>query len=133
MATTSSPSAARSCAGSQAAPTPTTAGSTAQLCPHSDGSDQLRCAGATVWGISPQGLDRHGKCARNRRPDMPLLSDEERVVAKSFGNSAPLIGLRRSVFIINGCGRLHRKHVTAVGAAYPPTVTPSTRLAGLTG
>lgn len=54
-------------------------------------------------------------------------------MAKSCGNSAPLSGLRRSVFVIDGHGRLHRKHVTAIGATYPPTVTPSTHLAGLTG
>ncbi|GHJ98180.1 peroxiredoxin [Streptomyces sp. NE5-10] len=106
---------------------------TAQLCSYSDGLDQLQSAGATVWGISPQGLDSHEKFARNRRLSMPLLSDEERVVAKSFGISAPLIGLRRSVFIINGHGRLHWKHVTAIGAGYPPAVTLSTHLAGLTG
>ncbi|MEU9852696.1 peroxiredoxin [Streptomyces sp. NPDC047974] len=106
---------------------------TAQLCSYSDGLDQLQSAGATVWGISPQGLDSHEKFARNRRLSMPLLSDEERGVAKSFGISAPLIGLRRSVFIVNGHGRLHWKHVTAIGASYPPVVTLSTHLAGLTG
>ncbi|MFB6900573.1 peroxiredoxin [Streptomyces hydrogenans] len=106
---------------------------TAQLCSYSDGLDQLQSAGATVWGISPQGLDSHEKFARTRRLSMPLLSDEERGVAKSFGISAPLIGLRRSVFIINGQGRLHWKHVTAIGASYPPAVTLSTHLAGLTG
>ncbi|MFF8414588.1 peroxiredoxin [Streptomyces omiyaensis] len=106
---------------------------TAQLCAYSDGLAELQSAGATVWGISPQGVDSHEMFARSRRLGMPLLSDEARTVAKSFGISAPLIGLRRSVFIINGNGRLHWKHVTAVGATYPPAVTLSTQLAGLTG
>ncbi|MFD6347468.1 peroxiredoxin [Streptomyces roseolus] len=106
---------------------------TARLCSHSDGMARFRFAGATVWGISPQGLDSHEKFARNRRLSMPLLSDEERVVAKSFGISAPLIALHRSVFITDGHGRLHWKHVTAPGATCPPAVTLSTRLAGLTG
>ncbi|GGR70567.1 hypothetical protein GCM10010282_73700 [Streptomyces roseolus] len=106
---------------------------TAQLCSYSDGMARFQFAGATVWGISPQGLDSHEKFARDRGLRMPLLSDEERVVAKSFGISAPLIGLRRSVFIINGHGRLHWKHVAAPGATYPLAVTLSTHLAGLTG
>ncbi|WP_282697887.1 peroxiredoxin [Streptomyces sp. CC208A] len=106
---------------------------TAQLCAYSDGLAELQSAGATVWGISPQGVDSHEMFARSRTLRMPLLSDEARTVAKSFGISAPLIGLRRSVFIINGHGRLHWKHVTAVGATYPPAVTLRTQLAGLTG
>ncbi|GGY38599.1 peroxiredoxin [Streptomyces omiyaensis] len=106
---------------------------TAQLCAYSDGLPELQSAGATVWGISPQGVDSHEMFARSRTLRMPLLSDEARTVAKSFGISAPLIGLRRSVFIINGHGRLHWKHVTAVGATYPPAVTLRTQLAGLTG
>ncbi|MFJ4880742.1 peroxiredoxin [Streptomyces sp. NPDC088745] len=106
---------------------------TAQLCSYSDGLAQLQSAGARVWGISPQGLDSHEDFARRRGLNMPLLSDEGRVVAKSFGIGAPLIGLRRSVFIIDGHGRLRWKHVTAVGATYPRPDTLSARLAGLTG
>ncbi|MFH8259274.1 peroxiredoxin [Streptomyces roseolus] len=104
---------------------------TAQLCAYSDDLARLRSAGAAVWAISPQGVDSHELFARRRRLRMPLLSDEARTVAKSFGISAPLVGLRRSVFIINGHGRLHWKHVTAVGATYPPAITLSTQLAGL--
>ncbi|GHB67844.1 hypothetical protein GCM10010347_42450 [Streptomyces cirratus] len=62
---------------------------------------------------------------------MPLLSDPGRTVAKSFGITAPLIGLRRSVFVVDGGGRLHRKHVTAVGAASPPHATVAAQLATL--
>ncbi|MGW7455600.1 peroxiredoxin [Streptomyces sp. NPDC054787] len=105
---------------------------TAQLCSYSDGLAQLQAAGAVVWGISPQGVDSHEAFARDRRLRMPLLSDEGRVVAKSFGITAPLIGLRRSVFIIDPHGRLHWKHVTAVGATYPPAATLSAQLAALT-
>ncbi|MEV7617130.1 peroxiredoxin [Streptomyces sp. NPDC089799] len=106
---------------------------TAQLCSYSDGLEQLRTAGATVWGISPQGLDSHEAFARARSLRMPLLSDHGRSVAKSFGITAPLIGLRRSVFIVDRQGRLHWKHVTAVGATYPPAATLAERLATLTG
>ncbi|MFE5773320.1 peroxiredoxin [Streptomyces sp. NPDC056485] len=104
---------------------------TAQLCSYSDGLAALQFAGATVWGISPQGIDSHEQFARNRNLRMPLLSDQGRMVAKSFGITAPLIGLRRAVFILTGTGRLHWKHVTAVGATYPPATTLTTQLAKL--
>ncbi|KMO94563.1 peroxiredoxin [Streptomyces roseus] len=105
---------------------------TAQLCSYSDGLADLQSAGAAVWGISPQGLDSHERFARDRNLRMPLLSDEGRTVAQSFGITAPLIGLRRAVFILTATGRLHWKHVTAVGATYPPATTLSAQLATLT-
>ncbi|MEU8776540.1 peroxiredoxin [Streptomyces sp. NPDC048606] len=104
---------------------------TAQLCSYSDGLSDLEAAGATVWGISPQGLDSHEKFARDRNLRMPLLSDHGRTVARAFGITAPLIGLRRAVFILTATGRLHWKHVTAVGATYPPATTLTAQLARL--
>ncbi|MFJ6016472.1 peroxiredoxin [Streptomyces sp. NPDC092952] len=104
---------------------------TAQLCSYSDGLADLQSTGATVWGISPQGLDSHERFARNRSLRMPLLSDQGRTVAKAFGITAPLIGLRRAVFIITATGRLHWKHVTALGATYPPATTLTAQLAEL--
>ncbi|MFI8341969.1 peroxiredoxin [Streptomyces sp. NPDC085639] len=105
---------------------------TAQLCSYSDGLADLQATGATVWGISPQGLDSHEQFARDRKLRMPLLSDQGRTVAKSFGITAPLIGLRRAVFILTPAGRVHWKHVTAVGATYPPAATLTAQLAELT-
>lgn len=104
---------------------------TAQLCSYSDGLADLQSTGATVWGISPQGLDSHERFARNRSLRMPLLSDQGRTVAKAFGITAPLIGLRRAVFIITATGRLHWKRVTALGATYPPATTLTAQLAEL--
>ncbi|MEU6314758.1 peroxiredoxin [Streptomyces sp. NPDC047014] len=104
---------------------------TAQLCSYSDGLEQLQSAGAVVWGISAQDLDSHERFARSRNLRMPLLSDPDRAVARSFGITAPLIGLRRSVFIIDAEGRLHWKHVTAVGATFPPATTLAAQLATL--
>ncbi|MFE7094440.1 peroxiredoxin [Streptomyces erythrochromogenes] len=104
---------------------------TAQLCSYSDGLERLQSAGAVVWGISAQGIDSHERFARARQLRMPLLSDPDRNVARSFGITAPLIGLRRSVFIIDAGGRLHWKHVTAVGATFPPAAALASQLATL--
>ncbi|MFJ3921598.1 peroxiredoxin [Streptomyces sp. NPDC090022] len=106
---------------------------TAQLCSYSDGLAELHLAGATVWGISPQRVDSHERFARARGLRMPLLSDQGRTVAKSFGITAPLIGVRRAVFILTATGRLHWKHVTAVGATYPPAAILTAQLARLAG
>ncbi|MFE7183991.1 peroxiredoxin [Streptomyces erythrochromogenes] len=104
---------------------------TAQLCSYSDGLEQLQSAGAVVWGISAQGLDSHERFARARQLRMPLLSDPDRAVARSFGITVPVIGLRRSVFIIDAGGRLHWKHVTALGATFPPAAALASQLATL--
>ncbi|WP_405427528.1 peroxiredoxin [Streptomyces erythrochromogenes] len=104
---------------------------TAQLCSYSDGLEQLQSAGAVVWGISAQGLDSHERFARARQLRMPLLSDPDRAVARSFGITVPVIGLRRSVFIIDAGGRLHWKHVTALGATFPPAAALASQLAAL--
>ncbi|MEU0395744.1 hypothetical protein ABZ208_23765 [Streptomyces sp. NPDC006208] len=62
---------------------------------------------------------------------MPLLADPERARGKVVGITAPLIGIRCSVFIITTDGRLHWKHVTAVGATYPPAAALDSQLATL--
>ncbi|MFE5558368.1 peroxiredoxin [Streptomyces sp. NPDC056544] len=104
---------------------------TAQLCSYSDGLEELQSTGAVVWGISAQSIDSHERFARARQLRMPLLSDPDRAVARSLGITAPLIGLRRSVFIIDADGRLHWKHVTAVGATFPPAAALASQLAAL--
>ncbi|MCY0937558.1 peroxiredoxin family protein [Streptomyces sp. H34-S4] len=92
---------------------------TAQLCSYSDALEGLSASGARVWGISPQTMESHEGFARKRGMRMPLLADIDRTVIRTFGIAAPLIGLRRAVFIIAPDGTLHWKHVTALGATFP--------------
>ncbi|MFG3041826.1 peroxiredoxin [Streptomyces sp. NPDC048330] len=93
--------------------------STTQLCSYSDGLALLVAHGARVWGISTQSVDSHERFARSHGLRLPLLSDSERAVIGSFGITAPLIGLRRAVFIIGPDRTLHWKHIAAVGARFP--------------
>ncbi|OKK22248.1 alkyl hydroperoxide reductase [Streptomyces sp. CB00455] len=102
---------------------------TAQLCSYSDGLEDLRSCGATVWGISPQDVDSHERFARERGLRIPLLADAERSVARAFGIDAPLIGLRRSVFIVAPDGRLHWKRVGTLGATFPAAKVLAEQLA----
>ncbi|WP_308346591.1 peroxiredoxin [Streptomyces sp. ISL-66] len=105
---------------------------TAQLCSYSDGLEALGACGAQVWGISPQGVDSHESFASARGLRMPLLADTDRAVARAFGITAPLIGLRRAVFIVAPDGTLHWKHVAAVGMRFPSAELITEQLVGVT-
>ncbi|MCX5202761.1 peroxiredoxin [Streptomyces sp. NBC_00237] len=105
---------------------------TKQLCSYSSGLDVFADSGAEVWGISPQGLDSHESFARKHGLRMPLLADTDRSVAKSFGITAPGIGLRRAVFIVAPDGTLHWKHVSLLGATFQTTDVLARELRSLT-
>jgi thioredoxin-dependent peroxiredoxin len=86
---------------------------TRQLCSYTSGLDSFTGFGATVWAISPQGLDSHEKFAR------------------AYGITLGGAGLRRSVFVIDADGILRWKHVTLVGLTFPSAETISAQLAAL--
>jgi peroxiredoxin Q/BCP len=71
--------------------------------------------GATVVGISPQDVDSHVKFRDENDLPVPLLSDADKKVAKSYGASAPVVGTRRAVFIVGADGRLAYRHVHTLG------------------
>lgn len=104
---------------------------TAQLCSYSDGLEALAACGAQVWGISPQGVDSHEAFARSRGLRMPLLADTDREVARALGIAAPVIGLRRAVFVIAPDGALHWKHVGTLGMRFPSAEVIAEQLAGV--
>lgn len=104
---------------------------TAQLCSYSDGLEALSACGAQVWGISPQGVDSHEAFARARGLRMPLLADTDREVARALGIAAPVIGLRRAVFVVAPDGTLHWKHVSALGLRFPSAEVIAEQLVGV--
>ncbi|MFZ3495053.1 peroxiredoxin [Streptomyces sp. 5.8] len=104
---------------------------TTQLCSYSDGLEALSACGAQVWGISPQGVDSHEDFARARGLRIPLLADTDRAVARAFGVAAPVIGLRRAVFVIAPDGTLHWKHVGTLGLRFPSADTIAEQLVGV--
>ena len=103
---------------------------TRQLCTYSDEIADLHLFDATVWGISPQGVESHEKFAGARRLKMPLLSDPDQQVARAYGVVGPL-GLRRSVFIVDAAGRVAWRRVTAIGVTYPSAADIRVALAAL--
>ena len=104
---------------------------TRQLCSYTSGLESLTGFGASVWAISPQGLASHEQFARKNGLSFPLLADEGLAVARQYGIALAGVGLRRSVFVIDGSGVLRWKHVTLVGLTYPAAGEISAQVAAL--
>jgi peroxiredoxin Q/BCP len=104
---------------------------TRQLCSYTSGLESFTGFGASVWAISPQGLDSHEKFARKYDLAFPLLADQGLTVARQYGITLGGAGLRRSVFVIDATGVLRWKQVTLVGLTFPTAETISAQLASL--
>jgi peroxiredoxin Q/BCP len=110
-----------------------TAVCTKQLCSYTSDLDRFKDLGATVWGISPQGLDSHEAFARKYDLGFPLLADTDRAVAKAYGIAIAGLGLRRSVFILDGDGSVTWKHVALAGLTFQNTDTLAQQLSSIAG
>jgi len=104
---------------------------TRQLCSYTSGLESFSNFGATVWAISPQGLDSHEKFASKFNLAFPLLADEGLKVSRQYGITLGGAGLRRSVFVVDSDGILRWKHVTLVGLTFPSAETISAQLSAL--
>ena len=101
---------------------------TRQLCQYSDNLADLHLFDAVVWGIAPQSISSHRDFADGRKLTMPLLSDEDRAVAKEYGILGPL-GLRRSVFVIDAEGRIAWRRIVALNVVFPSVAEIKSALA----
>ena len=88
---------------------------TKQFCSYAERAEDMSSLGATVVGISPQDVDSHTKFVTEKEIPVPLLADTDKKVAKSYGASAPVVGTRRAVVIVDGEGRVAYKHVHTLG------------------
>lgn len=89
---------------------------TRQLCSYRD--DFSTFGDAVVLGISPQDVESHEEFRAKHGFEFPLLADTDKAVAEAYGVKAPVIGVRRSVFVIDGDGVLRTAHVGIVGVTY---------------
>jgi peroxiredoxin Q/BCP len=108
-----------------------TAVCTKQMCSYTSELNAFTSLNATVWGISPQGLDSHEGFARKYNLAFPLLADTERVATKAYGIALGSSALRRSVFVIDAAGVLRWKHVTLVGLTFPRPAVITEQLSAL--
>jgi thioredoxin-dependent peroxiredoxin len=95
-----------------------TPGCTRQMCSYRDEFAVFEGVEAVLLGISPQDVDSHEKWAEKRNLQFPLLADTDRAVAKQYGVAAPVIGIRRSVFVIDADGVLRYKDMKLIGATF---------------
>jgi peroxiredoxin Q/BCP len=91
---------------------------TRQFCSYRDHSDELAALDATIVGISAQDVDSHQRFREHHELTVPLLADVGRSVAKAYGVSAPLVGTRRAVFIVDEQGIIRHRHVHALSLDY---------------
>jgi thioredoxin-dependent peroxiredoxin len=104
---------------------------TKQLCSYTADLSSFTDLGGAVWGISPQDVESHERFARKHSLTMPLLADVGLTVARQYGITLGGVGLRRSVFVIDGSGTVRWKHVTLVGLTFPSAETITGQLTAL--
>ena len=93
---------------------------TKQMCAYSNELEKFSDIGAVVWGVSPQGVESHEKFAQRHGLRMPLLADPAKSVIRDYGVAMPGLGLKRSVFLVDGDGVLRWKHVARLGLVFQP-------------
>ena len=108
-----------------------TPGCTRQMCSYRDHFDDFSGVEAVVLGISPQDVDSHEKWIEKRDLPFPLLADTDMKVVKEYGVGAPVLGVRRSVFLIDTAGIVRYKHVAIIGATFRKSSELAKELAGI--
>jgi peroxiredoxin len=91
---------------------------TTQLRAYSASIDDFTNLGAVMLGISPQSLASHDSFAERLGIRFPLLSDQDREVARSYGVLGPLGFYRRSVFVLDRKQCIAYRHVSRAGLTF---------------
>lgn len=92
-----------------------TSGCTKEAIAFSGLLSEFEAAGARVFGISKDGVDKHGKFRTKHDLSVPLLSDEASDVCERYGTwteksmyGKKYFGIERSTFLIDGAGKVAR-------------------------
>ena len=104
---------------------------TRQFCSYAERAEDVSGLDAVVVGISAQDLDSHFSFRDAHGIPMPLLADTDKKVAKAYGVSAPLLGTRRGVIVIDEEGRIAHRDIAAVGLGYQSVDDLADILAGI--
>jgi peroxiredoxin Q/BCP len=86
---------------------------TAQLCDYRDGIEAFEGLGVRVVGISKDDAASHRAFKEKHGLPFTLLSDPELKVAKAY-DSKGILGMKRSVFLVDGDGFIRYRHVEAL-------------------
>lgn len=92
-----------------------TPGCTKEACAFRDGIAGLNARGAVVLGVSADSVESHRKFKAKYRLNFPLLSDDQKTVARAYGvwkqkslYGRTYMGIERATFLIDEQGRLAR-------------------------
>jgi peroxiredoxin Q/BCP len=91
---------------------------TRQFCSYAERAEDVSALDAVVVGISAQDVDSHTTFRDANDIPMPLLADPGKAVAKAYGVTAPILGTRRAVVVIDEEGRVAHRDVATVGLSY---------------
>ena len=90
------------------------------MCSYRDDLAKFNDTGAVLLGISPQDVESHERWAANKGFHFPLLADPEKKVIDAYGVGAPVIGVRRSVFVVDAEGIVRFADRKLIGATFVP-------------
>ena len=94
---------------------------TKQLCEYSSHLDELTGLGeATVVAISAKDVASKARFRDKHGLTVPLLADPDRRVAALYGAKAPVIGTKRSTFVIDPSGVIRWRHDSTLGISFVP-------------
>src|SRR4051794_10954861 len=88
---------------------------TRQFCSYAERAEDVDGLGAVVVGISSQSLDSHEEFVAKHGLNVPLLADVDCAVAKAYGAWARVVGVRRSVVIVDEEGIVRHRHDHMLG------------------
>lgn len=96
-------------------PADDTPGCTTEACAFRDAVEQLREAGALVWGVSPQDERSHRRFSTKFGLNFPLLVDTGHAAADAWGTwqlksryGRSYMGIARTTFLVDPDGRIAR-------------------------
>lgn len=90
---------------------------TKQFCSYRDRPDEFAALGATVVGISAQGVESHQGFIEKNNLSVPLLADVDGAVARAYSAHGRL-GTKRAVIVIDEGGVVRHRHDHLLGLDY---------------
>jgi peroxiredoxin Q/BCP len=91
---------------------------TKQFCSYRDDGDRIEGLGVPMLGISPQSVESHERFTAQHGLTIPLLSDQDKRLARSYGVVGPAGLIRRAIFLVDGDGVVRYRQVALFGLRY---------------
>lgn len=95
-----------------------TPGCSIQLKSYRDDFEAFEQAGAVVLAVSPQDVDSKERWCEREHFEFPLLADTDKRVIRQYGVASPVIGVKRTVFLLDGTGVIRWRYSGAVRAIF---------------